>query len=162
MWAGKCAVINGWVDRYAGFCHPDPLPEREWRPSIYERRCRRPPAAYPDTRAGSPQTCPVWPCSGWGLPSLPGHPGSWWSLTPPFHPYLPFTVRAPMRRAVCSLWHWPAGHPEWALPTTLPCGARTFLEPLPWRATAWSTHPRSSLPASCPAEFSARATGKSG
>ena len=34
------------------------------------------------------------------------------------------------RQAVCSLWHWPAGYPEWALPTTLPCGARTFLEPL--------------------------------
>ena len=82
--SGKC----GWVDRYAGFCHPLPLPAKEWRPSIYERRCRRPPAAYPDTRASSPQACPVWPCSGWGLPSLPGHPGSWWSLTPPFHPYL--------------------------------------------------------------------------
>ncbi|GAA3313053.1 hypothetical protein GCM10017710_16290 [Arthrobacter ramosus] len=39
-------------------------------------------------------------------------------------------------RAVCSLWHWPAGYPEWALPTTLPCGARTFLEPLTWRAAA--------------------------
>ncbi len=30
-------------------------------------------------------------------------------------------------RAVCFLWHCPAGHPGWALPTTLPCGARTFL-----------------------------------
>jgi hypothetical protein len=29
--------------------------------------------------------------------------------------------------AVCFLWHYPAGHPGWALPTTLPCGARTFL-----------------------------------
>src|SRR6187551_3553107 len=29
--------------------------------------------------------------------------------------------------AVCSLWHCPAGHPGWALPTTLLCGARTFL-----------------------------------
>ncbi|GAA4362020.1 hypothetical protein GCM10023145_39500 [Angustibacter luteus] len=29
--------------------------------------------------------------------------------------------------AVSSLWHCPAGHPGWALPTTLPCGARTFL-----------------------------------
>src|SRR3954468_16978369 len=28
-----------------------------------------------------------WSCSGWGLPSHPGHPGCWWSLTPPFHPY---------------------------------------------------------------------------
>ena len=71
-----------------------PLPERERRPSIYEYRCRHPPAAYPDTRAGSPRTCPVWPCSGWGLPSLPGHPGSWWSLTPPFHPYLRFSAKA--------------------------------------------------------------------
>jgi hypothetical protein len=29
--------------------------------------------------------------------------------------------------AVCSLWHFPAGHPDWALPSTLPCGVRTFL-----------------------------------
>jgi len=30
--------------------------------------------------------------------------------------------------AVCFLWHCPAGHPGSALPTTLPCGARTFLD----------------------------------
>jgi hypothetical protein len=29
--------------------------------------------------------------------------------------------------AVCFLWHYPAGHPGSVLPTTLPCGARTFL-----------------------------------
>src|SRR5487761_755580 len=29
--------------------------------------------------------------------------------------------------AVCFLWHFPAGHPGSALPTTPPCGARTFL-----------------------------------
>jgi hypothetical protein len=29
--------------------------------------------------------------------------------------------------AVCFLWHCPAGHPGSVLPTTLPCGARTFL-----------------------------------
>ncbi len=73
---------------------------RGWRPSIYERRCRRPPAAYPDTWASSPQSCPVWPCSEWGLPSLPGHPGSWWSLTPPFHPYLAGPSRRNSRRSV--------------------------------------------------------------
>src|SRR6478735_508337 len=28
-----------------------------WRPSIYECRCRHPPAIYPRTRAGSPRTC---------------------------------------------------------------------------------------------------------
>ena len=31
---------------------------------------------------------PIWSCSGWGLPSRLGHPSRWWSLTPPFHPYL--------------------------------------------------------------------------
>jgi len=30
--------------------------------------------------------------------------------------------------AVCSLWHFPAGHPGWVLPTTLLCGVRTFLD----------------------------------
>ncbi len=29
--------------------------------------------------------------------------------------------------AVYFLWHFPAGHPGWVLPTTLLCGARTFL-----------------------------------
>ena len=29
--------------------------------------------------------------------------------------------------AVCSLWHFPAGHPGLPLTTTLPCGVRTFL-----------------------------------
>ena len=29
--------------------------------------------------------------------------------------------------AVYFLWHFPAGHPGWALPTTLLCGVRTFL-----------------------------------
>ena len=30
--------------------------------------------------------------------------------------------------AVSFLWHFPAGHPGWLLATTLPYGARTFLE----------------------------------
>ncbi|MCW2812344.1 MAG: hypothetical protein JWP61_2802 [Friedmanniella sp.] len=64
-----------------------------------------------------------WSCSGWGLPSRPSHLGRWWSLTPPFHPYL---RREP--EAVSSLWHCPAGHPGWALPTTVLCGVRTFLD----------------------------------
>src|SRR5271166_1862130 len=33
--------------------------------------------------------------------------------------------------AVCSLWHFPAGHPDWPLASTLPCGAPTFLDPVP-------------------------------
>src|SRR5690348_10061919 len=67
-------------------------------------------------------SCAVWTCSEWGLPSRSSHLERWWSLTPPFHPY-----RLPKQPAVCSLWHCPAGHPGWLLATTLPCGARTFL-----------------------------------
>ena len=33
--------------------------------------------------------------------------------------------------AVCSLWHCPAGRPDWPLASTLPCGAPTFLDPVP-------------------------------
>lgn len=108
-----------------------------WRSSIYGDRCRAPPAAYPRARAGSPRTLarvvvahrPSWPCSTWGLPSLRSHLRSWWSLTPPFHPHPhshePRGSSEPL--AVCSLWHCPAGCPGWVLPTTLPCGVRTFL-----------------------------------
>ena len=77
-------------------CKPDPVPglAAGGRSSIWACRCRQALAAYPQARAGSPRTpaqepaAPSWPCSGWGLPSHPGHPGCWWSLTPPFHPYL--------------------------------------------------------------------------
>ena len=65
--------------------------------------------------------------------------------------------------AVYFLWHLPAGHPEWALPTTLPCGARTFLgrsSKSASHAAAWPTHPhRFYVPpdAACAADWSARA-----
>jgi len=65
------------------------------RSSISACRCRQALAAYPQASGGPPSiACAArrirrtfWPCSGWGLPSRPGHPGRWWSLTPPFHPY---------------------------------------------------------------------------
>ena len=40
-----------------------------------------------------------------------------------------FTLTALGRAAVCSLWHCPAGRPDWRLASTLPCGGRTFLDP---------------------------------
>ena len=63
------------------------LPRSDGRPSIYDVRCRTPPATYPGARASSPRTHPVWSCSRWGLPSRDSRPPRWWSLTPPFHPY---------------------------------------------------------------------------
>jgi len=35
--------------------------------------------------------------------------------------------------AVCSLWHCPAGRPDWPLASTLPCGVPTFLDLSPLR-----------------------------
>src|SRR6202022_1970606 len=32
--------------------------------------------------------------------------------------------------AVCSLWHCPAGRPDWLLASTVPYGVRTFLGPV--------------------------------
>jgi len=80
------------------------------------------------SRADGPPMSHAWPCSGWGLPSRPGHPGRWCALTAPFHPYL--CGQCPPS-AVCFLWHFPAGHPDWPLASTLPCGAPTFLDPVP-------------------------------
>src|SRR5579871_4440193 len=61
-----------------------------------------------------------------GFAEPPGHPGRWCALTAPFHPCL---IRACARpSAVCSLWHFPAGRPDWPLASTLPCGAPTFLD----------------------------------
>jgi hypothetical protein len=58
-----------------------------------------------------------------------------------------FTLTPRTRRgAVCFLWHCPAGHPGSALPTTLPCGARTFLTGPAPGATARPTHPSQDTP----------------
>jgi hypothetical protein len=52
-------------------------------------------------------------------------PGSPRALVVSYTTVSPLPARTP---AVCSLWHCPAGHPGLPLATTLPCGARTFLD----------------------------------
>ncbi len=59
-------------------------------------------------------------------------PDLWWALTPPFHPY---RLRAGGVVSVALS----AGHPAWALPSVLPCGARTFL--------GWPEPPAAARPA---------------
>jgi hypothetical protein len=43
----------------------------------------------------------------------------------------PLPVRLEAPSAVCSLWHCPAGRPDWPLASTLPCGVPTFLDLAP-------------------------------
>ena len=64
---------------------------------------------------------PARSCSGWGLPCLLRHRRSGALL-----PHR-FTLAAGCPTAVWFLWHFPAGHPDWPLTSTLPYGARTFL-----------------------------------
>ena len=113
-------------------CTPDSVPAgwRGWRPSISACRCRQALAAYPQARAGSPRTPAQAATSRRGLLGLA--PGGVYRATPVTRGaggLLPhrFTLTRPEGRAVCSLWHCPAGHPGLPLTTTLPCGARTFL-----------------------------------
>ena len=111
----------------AGTPDPVPAPRCRWRPSISAGGCPPALAAYPGVwRAGHPP--PARPCSGWGLPSHPGHPGCWCALTAPFHPCL---CRLPGHRRSVLCGTDPAGHPDWALPSTLPYGVRTFLGRVP-------------------------------
>jgi hypothetical protein len=75
-------------------------------------------------RVAAAGASPIRPCSGWGLPSRP--------VTRPlvrsYRTVSPLPTRA-SGPAVCSLWHFPAGRPDWRLASTLPCGGRTFLDP---------------------------------
>jgi len=105
QWAGKSVDITGntaWEgDRWMSRPVSRILYSCERRPSICDP-CRHGPSYGPcGCRACS---LPVgigraalkrrrdqwssWPCSRWGLPSRPAHAGRWWSLAPPFHPYL--------------------------------------------------------------------------
>ncbi len=132
---------------------PDSVPglAARWRPSFSAGGCPTALAAYPGV-IGRDHPLPVRPCSGWGLQSHPSHPGCWCALTAPFHPclcggHVSSRVDVPPPSAVCSLLHFPAGHPGWALPSTLPCGVRTFLgrvttaRAVPY-AAAWPTRHR--------------------
>jgi hypothetical protein len=102
------------------------------RPSIYGCRCRHPPAVYPRARAGHPQSH-ARPVPG-GTRLLDLAPGGVCLAGPVarvagglLHHRFTLAAAPGGAVAVCSLWHCPAGHPGWVLPTTLPCGARTFL-----------------------------------
>ena len=85
---------------------------------------RRLPAASSD-QPGSGTGRPMAPCSVLlqvRFTAAGRSPGRWWALTPPFHPY-----RDRERHGGMFLWHCLEGFPYWALPSTLPYGARTFL-----------------------------------
>ncbi len=60
------------------------------------------------------------------------------------HPFTLACARLHVPSAVCSLWHFPAGRPDWPLASTLPCGAPTFLSCRLPLGTAHRGHPAGS------------------
>jgi len=65
-----------------------------------------------ESSAGRLKRSPIWSCSGWVCLAPDVTPGLV-SFTSPFHPY-------PASAGVCFLWHCPARHRDWGLPSILP------------------------------------------
>jgi len=111
-------------------CKPSSVPFRGRTATIHLGP--RLPGASCDQPEGGPGALspPIWSCSEWGLPSRPvTRPlvRSYRTVSP-----LPF----PNGKGGLSLWHFPSRRRAWALPSTLPGGARTFLSPISRRAAA--------------------------
>jgi len=71
------------------------------------------------------------PCSTLLRVGFTEPPGSPRTLVRSYRTVSPLPVRdlEASPSAVCSLWHFPAGRPDWPLASTLPCGVPTFLDP---------------------------------
>ena len=121
-------------------CTPDSVEDgHPSRPAV-ARRLQR------STRelSGPPAPCLTLLQVGFTEPS-----GSPRTLVRSYRTVAPLPVRPANRTpsAVCSLWHCPAGRPDWVLPSTLPCGVRTFLGRVEARtrpSNRLTTAPRSS------------------
>ena len=83
-------------------------------------------AAYLGTLAGS--AVPRLALLRVGFAEPPGSPRA---LVRSYRTVSPLPVRLAAPSAVCSLWHFPAGRPDWPLASTLPCGVPTFLDAVP-------------------------------
>ena len=103
---------------------PDSVPENGRRPSIWDLRYRQ--ASVRSTRGlvGGPPA-PLLDLAPRGVYQPPRSPGmlvvSYTTVSP-----LPVPPKGPS--AVWFLWHFPSGRPAWALPSSLSCGVRTFLD----------------------------------
>src|SRR3954453_16907598 len=101
--------------------------------SIWDGRRRPPLAAYPRLGGAGRALPPICPCSGWGLPCH--HCYQWCGGLLPHRFTLTRISGEPSTRAVSFLWPYPSPCGAQALPGSLPCGARTFLEYLAAPAT---------------------------
>ncbi len=111
-------------------CKPDsvirPAKPGGRQPSIWGLRCHKPRCGLPGTRsAGHRRPCLALLRVGFTEP--PRSPGTLVGSYSTVSPLPVRRTRGSAPSAVCSLLHFPSGHPAWELPSTLPCGVRTFL-----------------------------------
>ena len=121
-------VADAWADESVG--KPDSVAHRERRGAIIHLRPLL-PAAWCDLPGGSGEQ-PSGASADARARPLDLAPGGVYRATPVTWGaggllHHRFTLTS--EEAVFSLWHFPAGHPGWALPTTVLCGVRTFLDP---------------------------------
>ena len=82
----------------------------------------------PGNSGGPPSCVPLFGLAPGGVYLAPAVTGRTGELLP--HPFT--LTPADLKKsagAVCFLWHFPPRCRDWALPSTLSCGARTFLSP---------------------------------
>jgi len=93
-------------------------------PFIWDSSRLPPLAIYPETSGGPPSNVSLFDFAPGGVYHAPR------VTTRAVSSYLAIsTLPGPYGPAVYFLWHFPRGHPQFALRTTLPCGVRTFLQP---------------------------------
>jgi len=146
--------VSGWVTDES-VCTPGPVPgpprgigpggDHPSRPAVAGRfqrstrrhRTGRPPARV--LRRNAPAVDPFDLAPGGVCRAAPVTRGAG-ALLPHRFTLAP-AAGGPVAGAVYFLWHFPAGHPGSVLPTTLPCGARTFLGDIPTSAAGMPTRP---------------------
>ena len=94
-------------------------------PFVWDAGLPTPRAAYPGIITRRVTTLPLFGLAPGGVCRAPAVTRSGGGLLP--HRFT--LTRSAKLRAVYSLWHFPSAFAVRALPGTLPCGARTFLEP---------------------------------
>jgi hypothetical protein len=89
LWVAPCSALKKSPQRTykPGFVSGD---SEEASPTIIPlgRRLLAVSSSLPGSRSEPDRLMlPVWPCTGWGLPSQASRPACWCALTAPFHPY---------------------------------------------------------------------------
>jgi hypothetical protein len=121
---------------------PGPVGQPELPGRSFLSECSRlqPLAAYPRrVHRGGPPLAAYLALLQLGFTLPPALPRARWALTPPFHPCLiPRCLGGHRRCLFCGTFRHALPRAQ-ALPGSLPCGARTFLDRWPGR---WSARPR--------------------